>query len=136
MFCEYPESKPVHSVVLGLFGHEITDQDMLDVFKERRTTLPKQAITKKIAMILTILGKLFFGPSRVFKIKKEYMEVKQYDLARELRKVNSSRDMWSLALDHYQHSVEAGRKYHGDVSMGASIKPTILKAMLESALGK
>ena len=136
MFCEYPESQRSHGFILGMFGHSLTDEDVLEAFKERRMTLPKPSFIKKLSQIKSIVSKLFFGPTRLFKIKKEYIEDKQYDLVRELRKVNGSRDMWSLVLDHYKHTIEAGRKYHPDVSIGASIKQSILKALLDGALGK
>ena len=119
-----------------MFGHALTDEDVLEAFKERRITLPKPPITKKLSQISSIASKLFFGPTRLFQVKKEYMEDMQYDLVRELRKVNGSRDMWSLILDHYKHTMDAGRKYHPDVSIGASIKQSILKALLDGALGK
>ena len=136
MFCEYPESKNSHGIIFGLFGHHITDEDILEAFKERRMTMPKIPITKKFAMINNIMSKLFFGPYRLFKLKQEYMEDKQYDLVRELEKLNNSKEMWSIIIDHYKHTMDAGRKYHSDVSIGASIKQSILKWLLENAQGE
>ena len=118
-----------------MFGHMIDDPDLLNVFAEKRSRMKIPSFVTKIKMSCQLFYDLLFGPRNLIKTKNEFFEERQYDLVRQLKQCSDSTEMWQTMLDSYHVVNKAVMSNHPPVSMGSSIKNTLLKVALEGAVG-
>ncbi|CAG2111414.1 unnamed protein product, partial [Medioppia subpectinata] len=132
-FAGYPESKQAQSMVLAMFGHQIDDKDVLQLFRRKQMEDKKPSLIGKIRMFSYIIHSLLFGPKNLIKTKEETIEKNRYDLVDILKHKSNSKDIFNTILDNQFFITNTALKNHGPVSMGSGFKNSILKAVLESS---
>ncbi|XP_054166949.1 putative phosphoenolpyruvate synthase [Oppia nitens] len=132
MFADYPDSEQSKNMVVSMFGHHIDDKDVLNCFRQKRLTRPKPKLWPKCIKFCKLFYGLFFGPTNLIRDKTDYMEKRKYDLVGLIKHNKSSKDILQSILDNYFDISRLLLKNHGSVSMGSSIKNSILKGLLKT----
>ncbi|XP_054166684.1 prodigiosin synthesizing transferase PigC-like [Oppia nitens] len=130
-FSDYPESEQSRQFVLSMFGHHFDDKDVLNCFKQRRQLKPKLTLWKKLKLFSHMIYFTINGPKFLMKDKTDYIERQKYDLVElKLRHHKTSKDIMQGILNNFHEIAGMMLKNHGPVSMGASIKNSLLRKMI------
>ena len=112
MFGGYPEDKKASQIVLAYFGHHINDLDVLEVWKEKAKQRKKPGIMSLIMMLFAMIHMLLFGPKNLMKTKKEFMEIRKYNLVEKLKVYSNAKQIFYNFINGLQKNEEAF-KNHG-----------------------
>ena len=121
-------------MVLAFFGHEIDDQDVLNLFREQRKAKKKPSMWSKLKGFFNMLHMLFTGPTNVLKTVKQYMHDMKYDMVAIVRNGQSSKDVLENIENEYAQVSQVQFKNHGPCSMGSTFKNMLLRKTLEGAM--
>ncbi|CAG2120106.1 unnamed protein product, partial [Medioppia subpectinata] len=132
-FAGYPEAKHAQSMVLSMFGHQIDDKDVLQLFRTQGLEAPKPSLTGIFSMLSFIINSLLFGPKNLIKTKEEIIDKNPYDLVDILKQYSNSKDIFNKILDNQYFISDTALKNHGPISVYTAINDAILKSILESA---
>jgi hypothetical protein len=112
MFAGHPEDKKASQMVLAFFGHHIDDPDVLEVWKEKAKQRKKPGIMGSFIMFFTMINMLLFGPKNLMKTRKEFMEIRKYDLVQKLKVYSNAKQIFYNFINGSQSNDEAF-KNHG-----------------------
>ncbi|CAG2106037.1 unnamed protein product, partial [Medioppia subpectinata] len=132
-FYDYPTTKGSLEMVLSMFGHHIDDKDVLQLFKEKRLAKKKSSLYGKLKMVFMAIDSVLFSPTKLIKLKTQMMDNKKHSVVHELQRLSTAKDIWKALSDKF-FDISKDTRFHGPVSMSATLKNMVLKSVLESAL--
>ncbi|CAG2117807.1 unnamed protein product [Medioppia subpectinata] len=120
-------------MVLSMFGHHIDDKDVLQLFKQKRLAKKKSSLYGKLKMVFMAIDSVLFSPTKLIQLKTQMMDNKKDSVVHELQRLSTANDIWKALSDKF-FDISKDTRFHGPVSMSATLKNMVLKFVLESAL--
>ena len=135
MFADYPNSSQSKQFVMSIFGHDIQDEDVLNVFKEASKDAHKASIFAKLSMLLKIPRLILKGPTNSIKYMNQFMNENRYNLVDKIKKTKKSKEILKAIFKEHMKNEEIALLNHGFISMGSSLKIMLLRKALDGAQG-
>ena len=129
LFNQYPESDLVTAIVLAFFGHQITDPDVLESFRESRSRL-KQSGKQKMKMLGMAWEMLFSAQKKIPQLKREIIDQNRGDISGPMEKMPLEKKFDFLINQAVVNFADA--QVHNATLGGSTITSMSLGKMLKS----
>lgn len=128
MFNQYPESDITTALVYAFFGHDITDEDVLESFRRSRQRLRLTA-SQKIKMISQSYEMLVKGPKQIPALKQAVIEENRGQIAAPMQYVPLSMEKLHFVLKKVFLNFDEGQIHSGTL-IGSTVKSMLLMKAL------
>ena len=117
------------------FGHDIHDEDVLNVFKENGKDAQKASIFAKLSMFIKMPWLILNGPKNLIKDVNFFMHENRYNMVDKIKHAKKPKDVLYAFFNEHLSISGVTIKNHAPVTIGSSMKSMLLRKALEGAQG-
>lgn len=130
MFSQYPESDIITALVYAFFGHDITDEDVLESFRRSRDRL-RPTLRQKMRILGQTYELLIKGPKQIPALKQAVIEENRGQIAAPMQTVPLSMEKLHFVLKKVFVNFDEGQIHSGTL-LGSTVKSMLLMKALGS----
>jgi len=117
--------------MVGFFGHNITDEDVLNLAKEKVDFKPPTSLMAKIKTFFSFGSKLLFSRYNLRKTRTKYFQ--EFDLIRD-KDFRNSHQLFEHICNSYDRYY-ISKEIHGECSLSSSLFNTVMMTILSKNNG-